>query len=501
MFHHKDFLTYSSHDFWQQSSSERVSAQDILVEGILLAEAEDGSCFSSYCMLSSTHFFKRSIVDFESYSETVVSWKEVQPYRSEALSLDGFKMSSETYTQVFLAGQSDNLSNWMVWLSRLCILRDLNRTYFVGKMIGSGSFSQVRKGKHLITGEKVAIKLIAKRTSNKASCLTEIELLRRLHHESIIKLHAVFDCPKDVALVLEYAGGKTLQRYIDKRTRVHEHTAKLFMTKLLSTIEYLHSRKAVHRDLKLENILLSDSKDILSFKVADFGLSCNQEAESLGIRCGSAGYLAPEIICAKPQSNKIDTFSAGVICFRLLSGAFPFYGSTELKVLAANRRCRVDLSSDNWSPVSELAKDFIWQVMSKDPSLRPTSTEALRHPWLKTADYSSESLMRTEDSDRLLSIASLTKTDKLVMPQRRNLADGSQLHWQVIDMYAGSKIQSNDRHLTKHEEPQKDMEATIELPGYTPKKISAITRKMSFEHLMVQLDYARARRKGRHLYN
>mmetsp|Transcript_23502 Transcript_23502/g.41652 ORF Transcript_23502/g.41652 Transcript_23502/m.41652 type:complete len:232 (+) Transcript_23502:933-1628(+) len=121
----------------------------------------------------------------------------------------------------------------------------------------------------------------------------------------------------------------------------------------------------------------------MSFKIADFGLACDLEIEALGKRCGSAGFMAPEIIFNRDQSPKVDLFSVGVILHILLSGISPFKGTTEIAVLKANAECKVTLSRTYWQHINDLAKDFVLKLMSKNEVERPGLDEILKHPWLK----------------------------------------------------------------------------------------------------------------------
>jgi serine/threonine protein kinase len=138
----------------------------------------------------------------------------------------------------------------------------------------------------------------------------------------------------------------------------------------------------VHRDLKLENILLAHQDDLSSIKIADFGLAADLEIEQLGKRCGSAGYIAPEIIQDRPQSDKVDVFSAGVILYMCLSGTAPFGGPDERVMLRSNAACSVDLESAYWAHVSTTGKDLVRRMMMKEPLMRLSSQEALAHIWL-----------------------------------------------------------------------------------------------------------------------
>jgi serine/threonine protein kinase len=206
--------------------------------------------------------------------------------------------------------------------------------------------------------------------------------MRRLFHESILQVLKVYDTPDQVAIILEYVNGGTLFEYIMTYKRASEEDTRVLMTKLLGGLEYCHSKLCVHRDLKLENILLAHQDDLSSIKIADFGLAADLEIEQLGKRCGSAGYVAPEILQDWPQSDKVDVFSAGVILYMCLSGTAPFGGPDEKTTLRKNSRCEVDVESEYWAHISSQAKDLVQRMMSRKPLKRLSSHEALTHIWL-----------------------------------------------------------------------------------------------------------------------
>eukprot|EP00359_Climacostomum_virens_P007004 CAMPEP_0204901440 /NCGR_PEP_ID=MMETSP1397-20131031/3086_1 /ASSEMBLY_ACC=CAM_ASM_000891 /TAXON_ID=49980 /ORGANISM="Climacostomum Climacostomum virens, Strain Stock W-24" /LENGTH=444 /DNA_ID=CAMNT_0052069803 /DNA_START=159 /DNA_END=1493 /DNA_ORIENTATION=- len=311
-----------------------------------------------------------------------ISWKRLKSCTEDGKV--GFELSTGIKSTAFYPETEAELKSWMHWLGKWCILTELQRSYSLGEKIGRGATCEVTLGTHLRTNERVAIKFITKASLSNPVIYNEVTLIRRLRHRSIIKLLEVYDCPEHIALVLEYAQGGTLLQYIQGHIRIEETLVQQFMTRLYKALVYCHNKQCVHRDLKLENILVSDPNDVLSFKIADFGLACNLEVEPLGKRCGSAGYIAPEVIYGKKQTNKIDVFSAGVICHILLSGTAPFRGSTELNVMRANAECKLDLSTKYWDHISEVGKDFVRKILARNPRLRPTAIEALQHPWLSS---------------------------------------------------------------------------------------------------------------------
>ena len=144
---------------------------------------------------------------------------------------------------------------------------------------------------------------------------------------------------------------------------------------------YLHEvAKVVHRDLKPENILLLSQNNDYDFKLADFGLSTKFENENrLNVRCGSPGYVAPEILKDQPYGPKSDIFSLGVTLYIMLSGRAPFKGDTVKNLLISNINCKVVFPMKYFSGTSQYAFNFITWLMNPKPAQRPTAKEALKH--------------------------------------------------------------------------------------------------------------------------
>mmetsp|Transcript_26823 Transcript_26823/g.48338 ORF Transcript_26823/g.48338 Transcript_26823/m.48338 type:complete len:517 (+) Transcript_26823:88-1638(+) len=378
----KDFQANLTDNFWQSEVKRKPCTPSFIYGGNLSQECEDGALTSNYYLLTATSLLQcNRSPSVKVLKRSVITWKCLEPFASGRKK--GFKLIYSGGEESFLADNECEQVNWLHFLAKTCIMTNIQSSYLLSDLLGSGAFSEVRLATHKRCHQTVAIKLVAKSSTGYAPSLKEIQLMRRLSHPSILKLLEVYDCPDHIALVLECAAGGTLFDYVVMQKRVEESLVKSFMIDLLNAVVFCHKNLCVHRDLKLDNILLANPDDLLSFKIADFGLACDLESEKLGRRCGSVGYIAPEIILDRLQSNKVDVFSIGVIAHILLSGTAPFKDSTELGTLRANRDCKIDLNSPFWAHISDIGKDFVAKLMSKEPMIRPTAQEALNHPWLR----------------------------------------------------------------------------------------------------------------------
>lgn len=157
----------------------------------------------------------------------------------------------------------------------------------------------------------------------------------------------------------------------------------------MGAIKYFHSQDIVHRDLKSDNIMVSNydahHKCEMSIKIIDFGMSKHTEkGAKLTSECGSIAYMAPEIIKGVDYDISCDLWSIGVIAYELLTGEPPFLADNIVKM----RNCIItgdfSFKQDKWSRFTPEAKDWVKKLMQTNPKNRLDADKALDHPWLKT---------------------------------------------------------------------------------------------------------------------
>lgn len=154
------------------------------------------------------------------------------------------------------------------------------------------------------------------------------------------------------------------------------------MNRLLSAVKYLHDMNICHRDLKPENILFKRENDDTQIKIIDFGLSKKlKTGKRMHKKLGTPYYLAPEIL-EEDYGIEVDMWSIGVIAYVLLCGYPPFYGEGPKDLFRNIYHVSYEFLEEDWSFISEEAKDFISRLLLKDPSQRLTIDEALGHPWI-----------------------------------------------------------------------------------------------------------------------
>ena len=211
-----------------------------------------------------------------------------------------------------------------------------SEVYKVGKLLGKGTYGDVREATHKLTGQERAVKIFRKDLETQESYLkvkNEISILRKINHPIIIKIFEYFEDDKKVYIVLEKCEGGELFEEIFKNKYLRSNTAAIICKQLFSAIAYMHENMIIHRDLKPENILLDEKEDFLNLKLIDFGSATHfTPNKKLTDLVGSAFYIAPEVLKFN-YNEKCDLWSSGVILYILLCGIPPFSGNTNEEIV------------------------------------------------------------------------------------------------------------------------------------------------------------------------
>eukprot|EP00475_Leptophrys_vorax_P030938 TRINITY_DN4668_c0_g2_i1.p1 TRINITY_DN4668_c0_g2~~TRINITY_DN4668_c0_g2_i1.p1 ORF type:complete len:487 (-),score=78.41 TRINITY_DN4668_c0_g2_i1:262-1722(-) len=296
---------------------------------------------------------------------------------------------------------------------------DINDHFVMGKELGKGQFGVTHLCTDKKTGEQLACKSIAKR---RLTTKEEVEDIRKeiaiMHHlaghPNIVTLRGAFEDKQNVHIVMELCAGGELFDRIAARGHYSERAASAIFKTILSVVDACHQKKIIHRDLKPENFLLANKREDAPLKVTDFGLSVFfKDGEVFTETVGSAFYVAPEVLKGK-YGKESDVWSSGVILYILLSGAPPFYGSTEKQIFNAVLKGNPDLTSEPWPHVSDSAKDLIKRMLTLDPTKRISAADALRHPWV-ASDKASEKPLGAAVLKRIQKFSAANKMKKLAL--------------------------------------------------------------------------------------
>ena len=222
----------------------------------------------------------------------------------------------------------------------------------------------------------------------------ELNIMHEIDHPNVIKMYEIYEGEKHFYVVLELLRGGELFKYICDDENFSEQTILELMRNLLQALEYLHAKKIMHRDLKPENIILKNKNGKMSeIVLADFGLSEHIEKKKfLFKRCGTPGYVAPEILQDEPYDTQADVFSAGIIMYILynknfffffflfmiqysisLTGMSTFYGDSYMEILNKNKKCIINFDFQALGcKISKNAEDLIKLMLKRNPKERVT---------------------------------------------------------------------------------------------------------------------------------
>jgi len=261
--------------------------------------------------------------------------------------------------------------------------------YEIGNTIGKGAYAKVKIVTNMLTKEKSAMKIYDKDKLNdnsKKKCVyREIEILKRINHKNIAKLVEVINTQNHILIVQELVNGISLRDYYNREIRnqkgISEHKAMIFkkiFKQIFEAMNYLHKNHMAHRDIKLENILMTRDYEI---KIIDFGFGMyNPDDKLQSFFCGTPNYMPPEIAFKKPYvGQKADLWSLGVLVYKMYCADFPFKGKNEKELYKAIKKGKFVMAS--YTP--DYIKKIIVNMIELDPNKRLTCENVLHSSWLR----------------------------------------------------------------------------------------------------------------------
>ncbi|KAG8958433.1 hypothetical protein FRC03_009124 [Tulasnella sp. 419] len=264
--------------------------------------------------------------------------------------------------------------------------------YLLLQTLGEGEFGKVKLGLHCQYGEEVAVKLIRRGSVDNAVRFSkierEIEVLRGIKHPNIVRLYDVIETDKYIGIILEYASGGELFDHILAHRYLRERDAAKLFAQLISGVSYIHAKKIVHRDLKLENLLLDRNRNVI---ITDFGFANKFEHKAddlMQTSCGSPCYAAPELVISEGLyvGSAVDIWSCGVILYAMLAGYLPFDDDPanpdgDNINLLYKYIINTPLTFPDY--VSAEARDLLGMMLVPDPARRCTLDMIKQHSWLR----------------------------------------------------------------------------------------------------------------------
>lgn len=258
-------------------------------------------------------------------------------------------------------------------------------SYMLTRQLGEGAFGKVREGINQHNNERAAVKILEKAMilenddeDDLIRVQQEISILKHLKHKNVVQLYEIIDTQKNLYLVTELCENGELYDQVLLKKRLDEPEACKYFQDIIDGLDYLHSQQIVHRDIKLENLLL-DSK--MNIKITDFGLSKIYPKNGLLYTYrGTYAYCPPEFFSENETGYKgelSDVWSSGVVLYTMLQGYLPFTEAEQNDNI--EKICAGDYEMPD--DISDLAKDLINSMLTIDPDERISIKKIKKHPW------------------------------------------------------------------------------------------------------------------------
>lgn len=317
----------------------------------------------------------------------ITKWSLIQTFYEEISSVNyfGFTIIKSGEKHEFFFTSSESLERWLELLSLHCILTNFEQDFITIKKIESTCMGAVNLCQDLNTGSEFAVKVLQKsfmRTSSQIKHIkNEIKSMKLVSHPDCVKLYKVYEDDLSIMLLMEYVPYGTLLSRLQKLKKFNENEVAMLARRMINVLIYFNSLNVIHRDLKLENILMKSAENNYDIKIADFGIAACSGKPQNSI-CGTPGFIAPEAFRGEFYNGKFDVFSVGVICFTLLTGKVPFSAKNTVEVLEKNKEVAVKFEKKHWKSISKNGWNFVQGLMNKDSKLRPSAEQADLHMWI-----------------------------------------------------------------------------------------------------------------------
>ena len=248
--------------------------------------------------------------------------------------------------------------------------------------IGKGGYSKVYLVEDKKTKRKYALKAAYKNKKGKdrtERTLREIKVLKRLKHPNIIKIKGSFEDTETIYLVLEYIEGRDCAKFFKGREPITKEQIKKIIRQLVQALTHCHEKGIIHRDVKLQNILVDDDFNI---KLTDFGLCAIKENkfDMLESTLGTVHYTAPEMLEGIGYNESVDVWAIGIILFMLLTKKYPYDGVSRQDIFDDIREKTI-----HYSKLGLERKEIklLKALLQKDPEERIEVEEILSVPFFK----------------------------------------------------------------------------------------------------------------------
>ena len=287
----------------------------------------------------------------------------------------------------FSAKSKPNRDSWVENIRTTTKYRDFNAEYTFVQSLGRGAYGDVQLCTNQ-SGQQVAVKNIRKEPLEAKAEMRirrEVAILKMVKHKNIALLIDYFERPLELFIVIEYVNGPNLFQWLQsKNFQIPEESARKIIFRVAQSLQYLHGLGIIHRDIKLENIIIDETNGVInSIKLVDFGLSCilgpGQTSQE---PVGTLKYASPEVISRLNYRETVDAWGLGVVTYICLIGRMPFFGKNDNEVATRIIKKSIEFDNEKWLRVSNEGKTVVRRLLTKKMDDRMTISELLSSDWL-----------------------------------------------------------------------------------------------------------------------
>jgi eukaryotic-like serine/threonine-protein kinase len=255
--------------------------------------------------------------------------------------------------------------------------------YHIVRLIGYGGMGEVYLAQHHLTGQQVAIKVLAFHLAEEMDLrirfLDEARILARLDHPNIVMLHNFKQERERMHIIMQYVDGESLDRIIERDGPMDSESAALLFAPLADSLHHAHGNGIVHRDIKPSNILVNNAGKA---RLTDFGIAKLTEGGAnltrTGTRVGTSWFMSPEQGLNKPADSRSDIYALAVTLYNGLTGRLPFSGDSEYEVIKGHVELEPPPIFSGDDPLDRDVEAVVMQGLSKDPDERFQTGNAMR---------------------------------------------------------------------------------------------------------------------------
>ena len=250
-------------------------------------------------------------------------------------------------------------------------------------LLGRGATSKVFRARTVDNNKIVAVKVIKKQINDDNTIRNEVSLMHRLHNDSIVEFDRAFETEEEFWIESEFMTKGSIATILGKHKGFQDEIIIGGIIKqVLHGLQYLHANNVIYRDLKSDNLLLTNSSGQYQVKIADFGFAIQLARPDQTVKdvVGTPYWMAPELIRGYDYSFPVDIWSLGILAIELAEGNPPFIDLPALRaVFLIVTQPPHQINKDIWS---KQFCDFVAKCLAKDPAERPSAEELLKHPFV-----------------------------------------------------------------------------------------------------------------------